>query len=189
MGLYQHPTTLFFLFYQEYIRNKSMQLPVFLVSCCHGRISSSSLLPTSVYSKKGKTTFVLKHWAKFWLNTVLWWTRAGKEQAQPEVPVKEIELLECPCMHVLSGGCLMPWKESGCASSMMHLEICIDRPQKYGVAYSCSCVLLVLLWSLVAAFLSRSHRLQDVLTWALRISIPKTIGNRKRDCAWGGSGW
>ena len=167
MGLYQYAGSLFFLYYQEYIRTRVCNSQSFWYSCCHGKISNSSLQPTSVYSKRGKNFCPQALSSR--LNTVLWRTRACKQQAHPGVPVKETELLEWPCMHALSGERLTPWKESGCASSMTHLKFCLDRPQKYGVAYSCSCVLLVLLWLLVVAFLSRSHRLQDVLTWASRI--------------------
>ena len=112
---------------QEYIRGRVCNSVSFCYGCCHGRISSSSSLPMSVCPKKRKHFHPR---ALSWtLNTVHWRTRAYKEQAQSELPVKTIELLERVSMHVFSGECITTWKERVCASSMTHWKFCRDRPQ------------------------------------------------------------
>ena len=50
---------------QEYIRTRVGNSRSFCYECCHGRIRSSSSLPTSVCTKKGKT-FILERWAQRW---------------------------------------------------------------------------------------------------------------------------
>ena len=52
-------------FYQEYIRTRVGNSWSFCYECCHGRIRSSSSLPTSVCTKIGKT-FVLERWTQRW---------------------------------------------------------------------------------------------------------------------------
>ena len=51
--------------YQEYIRTRVGNSRSFCYECCHGRIRSSSSLPTSVCTKKGKT-FILERCARRW---------------------------------------------------------------------------------------------------------------------------
>ena len=50
---------------QEYMRTRVGNSRSFCYECCHGRIRSSSSLPTSVCTKKGKT-FILERWAQRW---------------------------------------------------------------------------------------------------------------------------
>ena len=86
-----------------------------------------------------------KHYARalsFRLKTVLWRTCACKEQASLKMPVKKIKLLEWAIIHLFSGECLTPWKESGWASSVTHLKFCRDRPESVELhtlvlVYSC----------------------------------------------------
>ena len=49
---------------QEYIRTRVGNSRSFCYECCHGRIRSSSSLPTSVCTKKGKT-FILERWTLY----------------------------------------------------------------------------------------------------------------------------
>ena len=51
--------------YQEYIRTRVCNSRSFCYECCHGRIRSSSSLPTSVCTKKRKT-FILERWTQRW---------------------------------------------------------------------------------------------------------------------------
>ena len=50
---------------QEYIRTRVCNSRSFCYECCHGRIRSSSSLPTSVCTKKRKT-FILERWTQRW---------------------------------------------------------------------------------------------------------------------------
>ena len=50
---------------QEYIRTRVGNSRSFCYECCHGRIRSSSSLPTSVCTKNGKT-FILERWTQRW---------------------------------------------------------------------------------------------------------------------------
>ena len=53
---------------------------------------------------------------------------------------------------------------------------------------------LLFLMTVSCNSLDQEILIENVVSWVFSISresklIPKTIGNRKRDCAWGGSGW
>ena len=114
--------------YQEYIRGRVCNSRSFCYGCCHGRISFSSSLPRSVCPKKRKHFYPRAlNWT---LNIVLRRTRACKDRAQPELPVKTIERLERASMHLFSGWAHSDLKTEwyGCASSMTHLKFCRGRP-------------------------------------------------------------
>ena len=63
LHLFSHTARL--VSHQEYIRTRVGNSWSFCYECCHGRIRSSSSLPTSVCTKKGKT-FVLERWTQRW---------------------------------------------------------------------------------------------------------------------------
>ena len=105
---------------------KSMQFPVFLLWML-SRQNIKFVIAANVSLPQRRKDF--HPGALSWtLNSEHWRTRPCKEQVQPELPVKTIELLETASMHVFSGECITTRNERGYASSMTHLKFCRGRP-------------------------------------------------------------
>ena len=130
--------------YQEYMRTRVGNSRSFCYGCCHahGRVLSSPSLPTSVCTKKGKT-FILERWAQRWTlffdehmcmqSAGLAWNASQKDWASGASEHARVQRwvhndLKKEWLCVIDDELrILPWQKP-----------------KYGVAYSCSHVLLVL---------------------------------------------
>ena len=122
--------------------------PVFCYECCHGRISSASPLPTSVCPKKRKkSSSSVKLNVELCTLMNMCTQRAGPCSLKWQS--KRIKLLEWASMHVFSAEYITTWKEWLCVIDDA-LEILPWQTPKYGVAYSCSFVLLVSGWEFLS---------------------------------------